>query len=66
MGQWPSAELKPPGPRRAQVMAVLWWLLFGVAALGVLGGIGRSVDEHLHPTGFEQVDMGILYRREAK
>jgi len=59
MGQWPSAELKPPGPRRAQVMAVLWWLLFGVAALGVVGGIGRSVEEHLHPTGFERVGLTI-------
>jgi hypothetical protein len=40
-------------------MAVLWWLLFGAAVLGVLGGVGRSVDEYLHPTGFERVGLTV-------
>jgi hypothetical protein len=59
MGQWPSAELKPPEPGKGQVAAVFWWLLFALTAVGILGGVGRSVKEYAHPGGFERVGLAI-------
>ena len=59
MAQWPSAELKPPKGWRGQFGAAFWWLLFGLAVLGILGGAARSVDEYVHPSGFERIGLTI-------
>src|SRR5438270_3238602 len=57
MAQWPSAELKPLSPRRARIMAVLWWLLFALAVVAILGGIWRSVEQNRHPDGFDRTGL---------
>jgi hypothetical protein len=59
MREWPSAELKPPGPRRALISAVLWWLLFATAIVAILGGVWRSVERIQHPTGFDVVGLTV-------
>lgn len=59
MMRGPSAELKPPGPRRALVSAVLWWLLFATATVAILGGVWRGFERIEYPTGFELVGLTV-------
>lgn len=62
MPRWPSAELKPPGPRSARITGILWWLLLALAVWAVAGGVWRSAEAILHPTGFDRVGFAV---REA-
>lgn len=49
MGQWLPAELQPPGPRRALVASVVWWLLFALAVGAAAAGLWSSMRTFLHP-----------------
>jgi hypothetical protein len=59
MVRGPSAELKPPGPRRALISAALWWLLFATTIVAILAGVWRGVERIEHPTGFELVGLTL-------
>lgn len=59
MGQWPSAELKPPGRRVARITGILWWLLFALGIVAVLGGIATSIEQVLDPSGFNRTGLAV-------
>lgn len=58
MGWWPSAELKPLRPRWARAgLDLLWWLLFALALVAVVGGIWRGYAEFRATTAFAQLGL---------
>lgn len=65
MGQWPSAELKAPAPGKGRVGDAAWWLLLAIATVAILGGVWRSTDQYLHPTGFDTIGLSLTNRREC-
>jgi hypothetical protein len=58
MGQWPSAELKPPGPRQARISLILWWLLFALAVGAAVVGAWSSIRTFVQPGEFDPVAAG--------
>jgi len=55
--RWPSAVLTPPGPRMARFSFFMWWLLFAVTVVALIGGVWRGVEQVTRPTGWDRVGL---------